>query len=163
MRSAALEGQAAMRKIYVVFTAGGISVFLLISGILSLEYNRVQKLCRSSNLRVESAREAINAIRNYRVESGLVGTILSRVRESETFQSDGYSIITQNENGHWYNKGGGWHVEEWTKPFISRGYSVDFEYFDRELRPAVEIKCDALECGAIDIPNRLTLGSYYAQ
>jgi hypothetical protein len=148
-----------MRKSYVVLAICGILILSMIPAIVVLEYQREQNLCRSSNSRVESAHDAINAIRNYRGGSYLVENILSRVRQLETFQSDGYSIITQNENDRWYNKGGGWHVKEWTKPFISRGYSVDFEYFDREFRTSlVEIKCDVLECGAIDIPNCLTLG-----
>jgi hypothetical protein len=41
-------------------------------------------------------------------------------------------------------------------------YSVEFEYFDVDLRPSVEIKRDVLDCGAIDVRNCLTLGSYYA-
>jgi hypothetical protein len=40
---------------------------------------------------------------------------------------------------------------------------VDFQYFDPQFQPEVEIKCDVLECGAIDIPNCLTFGSFYAQ
>jgi hypothetical protein len=149
-----------MRTGYLILTIGGISVFSVIPGIVALEYNREQSLCRSSNSRVDGAHDAINAIRNYRGGSNdLVEKILSRVRQSETFQSDGYSIITQNENGHLYDTGGGWHVEEWTHMFIFSGYSVDFEYFDREFRTRlVEIKCDVLECGAIDRPNCLTLG-----
>ena len=150
-----------MRKIHVVFAVAAISILLFISGIFALEYNRVQNLCRSSHSRVETAHDAINAVRNYRVESGPVGSILSRVRQSKTFQSDGYSKFIQNDDGYRYAKGGGWRVEEWTKPMITRGYSVDFEYFDLEFQPVVEIKCDVYECGAIDIRNCLTLGGAY--
>jgi hypothetical protein len=45
---------------------------------------------------------------------------------------------------------------------IGSVYSVEFEYFDVDLRPSVEIKRDVLDCGAIDVRNCLTLGSYYA-
>ncbi len=152
-----------MRKVYLVFIVAGAFILLFVSGIFALEYNRVQNLCRSSHSRVETAHDAINAIRNYRVESGSVGIILSRVRQSETFQNDRYATFIQNDDGYRYKKGGGWRVEEWTWPMITRGYSVDFEYFDLEFQPNVEIKCDVLECGAIDIPNCLTFGAFYAQ
>jgi hypothetical protein len=150
-----------MRKVYVVFIVAGVSILLFGSGIFALEYNRVQNLCRSSQSRVETTHDAMNAIRSYRVESGIVGRILSRVRQTDAFQSDGYATFIQNDDGYRYRKGGGWRVEEWTKPWITRGYSVDFEYFDLEFQPVVEIKCDVLECGAIDIRNCLTLGGVY--
>jgi hypothetical protein len=92
-----------------------------------------------------------------------VGIILSRVRQSEAFQSDGYSTIIQNDSGYRYRKGGGWRVEEWNKPMITPGYTVEFEYFDLEFQPEAIVKCDVFECGAIDISNCLTFGSFYAQ
>jgi hypothetical protein len=159
-------GAAPVRKIiYVALAVTGISTLLFILGIFALEHSRVQNLCRSAHSRVESAHDAINAIRNYRVDSDSspVGLILSRVRQSEAFQSDGYSTFIQNDDGYRYRKGGGWRVEQWDKPLISRGYTVDFEYFDLEFQPNVEVKCDVLECGAIDVPNCLTFGAFYAQ
>ena len=126
-----------MRKVYVVLIVAAASILLFRSGIFALEYNRVQNLCRSSHSRIETARGAIDAIRNYRAESGIVGRTLSRVRQTDVFQSDGYATFIQNDDGYRYRKGGGWRVEEWTKSMITRGYSVEFEYFDVEFQPAV--------------------------
>jgi hypothetical protein len=154
-----------MRKVYVAIIVTGVSVLLFGSTILGLEYNRVQNLCRSSTKsRVQTAHDAIDAIRNYQVDLGkfsLVDRILSKVRQTDAFRRDGYATFIRNDDGYRYRKGGGWRVEEWTKPMITRRYSVDFEYFDLEFQPVVEIKCDVLECGAIDIPNCLTFGGIY--
>jgi hypothetical protein len=92
-----------------------------------------------SRVRVETVHDAINAMRNYRMESDIVGGMLSAFRQTEIFQSDEYQ----------YLKGGGWQVEGWSKPFIARGYTVTFNYF-------VIVSCEVYDCGAIDIPNCLT-------
>jgi hypothetical protein len=152
-----------MRKfIHIALAVGGICI-LFFSGIFVLERDRELSLCRSAHSRVETAHDAINAIRNYREDpdSGPVGKILSRVRESDAFQSDVYSMFIQNDDGYRYRKGGGWHVEERTSLLFVREYTVDFQYFDLEFMPMVEIRCDVLECGAIDVSNCLTFGDYY--
>ena len=131
-----------MKKFYVAIAAIGLSILLIGSAMLALEYNRVQNLCRSSQSPVETAHDVIDAIRNYRVSSGPVGRILSLARHLDGFQSDGWT------------KGGGWDVKGWNKPLITRGYSVDFDSRDGQ----IEIKCDVLQCGAIDISNCLTMG-----
>jgi hypothetical protein len=130
-----------MRKIYAAIAAVGASILLLISAALALEYSRVQNLCRSHQPPIETAHDAINAMRNYRADSGVVGQKLAIARQLDGFQSDGYS------------KDGGWEVKEWNS-LIARGYSVAFHRRDAQ----IEIKCHVLPCGAIDIPNCLTMG-----
>jgi hypothetical protein len=126
--------------IYAALTLLAIAA-LFASGIFMLEYQRVQNLCRSAHSRVETVHDAINAIRNYQDDLGPVGRILSQVRQTEAFRNDGYT------------RDGGWHVEAWTKPLITQGYSVEFAYFNQA------VKCAVLDCGAIDVPNCLTLGA----
>jgi uncharacterized protein YerC len=145
-------------------------ILLFVSAISVLEYNRVRDICRGENqVPVASQHDVINVIRNYRPEydahqSGYdaVARVLSKVRKSEEFQNDGYKTVMTNDNGRRYAKGGGWKVEEQTELFFIRIYAVDFEYSDTNLKPAgmVEVKCDVFDCGAIDLPNCLTLGSY---
>jgi hypothetical protein len=142
-----------MKKIYVAFTVVGVLILSFESATFALEYNRVQNLCRSSHSRIETPHEAIDVIRNYRGQWGLVGHVLSRVRHLPAFQSDGYSLTRIGD-------GGGWDVKEWNEPLITRGYTARFEYSDAEFRPGIEITCDVLECGAIDVSNCLTFGGY---
>jgi hypothetical protein len=144
-----------------MFTVGIISIILFLSTVFTLEYKRVQNICRPSNARIETVEDAINAVRNYHDESEWVGRILSRVRHTDAFKSNGYETFIQDEGGYRYRKGGGWRVKEWTKPLITRGYTVDFEYFDIEFQPVVEIRCEVFECGAVDAANCLTFGGVY--
>ncbi len=66
-----------MRKAGVGLLVGAACFFLLIFG---LENNRVRNLCPAGASKVESAHDAINAIRNYRGETDMVGRMLSIVR-----------------------------------------------------------------------------------
>jgi hypothetical protein len=77
------------------------------------------------------------------------------------FKAMGFATFIQDEGGYKYKKGGGWRVEEWTKPMIAHGYTVDFEYYDVEFQPVIEIRCEVLECGATDVSNCLTFGGVY--
>jgi hypothetical protein len=151
-------GRTSMKKISIAFVVVGVLILSYESATFALEYNRVQNLCRSSHSRIKTPHEAIDALRNYRGgEWGLVGHVLSRVRQLPAFQSDGYSLT---RIGDGKVKGGGWDVKEWNESLITRGYTVRFEYSDAEFRPGIEITCDVLECGAIDVSNCLTLGGY---
>ena len=140
-----------------------VSAFALIqSAIFALEFNRVQNLCRSSTSRAENVHDAINAIRNYHDGPDAVGRALAQVRQTDAFQSDGREpVVQQNDGGYRYRKGGGWSFEERHKPMIAQVYSVDFDYYDFQFQPDVEIRCDVYDCGAIDIHNCLTLNAYY--
>jgi hypothetical protein len=64
-----------MKKFYVAIAAVGLSILLIGSAMLALEYNRVQNLCRSSQSPVETAHDAIDAIRK---EAGMLKDGINR-------------------------------------------------------------------------------------
>lgn len=148
-----------MRKVFVLLTVVALFILAVVSSSFVLEHNRIQNLCRSSHSRVETAHDAIDVMRNYRDNSGLVGKVLSRSRQFAAFQNDGYATSRTED---FQTRGGGWLVEEWNEFLITRGYTVTFEYYAPEFRPEIEVKCDVLECGAIDISNCRTLGAFYS-
>jgi hypothetical protein len=133
-----------MRKVYIVFAVIGVFIAVLASPPIVLEYNRVQNLCRLHSSRIATAHDAIDVMRNYADDLSPAGRVLSIARHLDAFRSDARV------------RGSGWHAEEWIEPLITRGYSVDFDDLDFQ----IEVKCDVLECGAIDISNCLTMGSY---
>ena len=150
-----------MRKVYVIFAVVGILISVLASAIFALEYNRTQNLCRLNHSHIATGHDAMDVIRNYREDLGPVGRILSVARQLDAFRSDGYALSRTDDERV---KGGGWRVKEWNKPLITLGYSVDFEYFNVEFHPEIEVKCDVLECGAIDVSeNCLTFGAFYSR
>jgi hypothetical protein len=153
-----------MRKLFVASAIIGIVFLLVVLDAFKLEVSRVDNLCKSTHLHLATAHDAIDALRNYQVpsNSGPVGKVLSRVRHLDAFRRDGYSVARTGEIGLRQTTGGGWNVKEWTEPLITRGYTVDFYYYDvDEFQPAIEVKCDVLECGAIDASNCQTFGGYY--
>ena len=148
-----------MRKVFVLLSVVALIALAFESATFVLERNRIQNLCLSGHSRIETAHDAIDVMRNYRDGSYLVGKVLSRARQFDAFQNDGYATSRTDDGS---TRGGGWLVEEWNTPLITRGYTVTFEYYAPEFRPEIEVKCDVLECGAIDISNCRTLGAFYS-
>jgi hypothetical protein len=152
-----------MKKILIAIISLVLLVILYNVDYYMIQHNRRQSLCDGAVASIKSAHDAINVIRNYNMDTGPVGSILSRVRGSEVFENDGYKSPAWNRDGQWYGTGGGWHVEEWARPIIEHGYSIEFEYFDNRIPSELIIRCDVLDCGAIDIHNCKTLGVAYSR
>ena len=126
-----------MKRLIVGCLIGAFAVLIIPVTLGILEYGRVSRLCRGMDARIENAREAISAVRNYRGPFDFTD-VLSKLRQLEAFQSDGFG-----------NKGG-WSFEEWTN-LVEHKYTVYFTLID----PHVSITCDVFECGAVDQGNCL--------
>jgi hypothetical protein len=93
-------GGNCMRKVGVRLLVGAVCFFMLIFGF---ENNRVRNLCPAGASKVESAHDAINALRNYQGETDMVGRMLSTVRPYDAFKNDGWAV--HNDGGYRYSAG----------------------------------------------------------